>query len=101
MCNICNQKSNYRESLRVHGRPPRKFFICLHCTAEVQGTYNPDGSVHEFPAPKSRGGSTVITLRLSDAQLEAFLHLGKTSREIFELGLETYKSSQKYLKSTL
>ena len=59
--------------------------------------YEEDGSVHEFLTSKYKGGSTVVTLRLSDSQLHEFSETGKTSREIFELGLETYKNSMEHL----
>lgn len=97
MCSICKTKSNYIESSRIHGRPPRKFFICTKCGCEVQGVYNLDGTVREFSTSVYKGGSHVVTLRLSDIQITEFEHTGKSSREIFELGLETYKKS---IKST-
>lgn len=99
MCSLCGVKSTYRESHRPHGRYPRKFFICSQCEGEVQGVYRLDGSVHEFSTSVYKGGSHVVTLRLSDSQLELFNSMGKTSREVFELGLETYKSSLRYLSS--
>lgn len=97
MCNICKVKSEYKESTRTHGRPPRKFFTCSRCGEDVQGVYDADGNVREFSTSSYRGGSHVVTLRLSDIQLTEFSKLGKTSREIFELGLETYKNSRRYL----
>lgn len=97
MCKICKVKSGYNESGRKHGRPPRKFFICLSCGCEVQGVYNIDGTVHEFSTSVYKGGSHIITLRLSDFQLSEFEKTGKSSREIFELGLESYKKSLKCL----
>lgn len=93
MCMKCKTRSTYTESKIAHGLPPRKFFLCTNCGCKVQGVYNPDGTVHEFSTSKYKGGSNVVTLRLSDSQLHEFSETGKTSREIFELGLETYKSS--------
>lgn len=91
MCLKCKRNTNYKESPRAHKLPPRKFFICLFCGEEVQGVYKVDGSVHEFQTSRYKGGSTVVTLRLNDLQLQTFYKTGKTSREIFELGLEMYK----------
>lgn len=92
MCLKCKRKTTYKESSRIHGKPPRKFFICCFCGEEVQGVYRLDGSVHEFPTSAYKGGSHVVTLRLSDVQLDEFKATNQTSRSIFELGLETYKS---------
>ncbi len=95
MCKKCKNKVEYRESNRAHKRPPRKFFICSFCDAEVQGVYNVDGTVHEFSTSVYKGGSHTVPTRLSDEQFKYFKSLGKTSREVFELGLETYKNTQK------
>ncbi len=98
MCKHCKVTSPYVPSSRVHGKYPIvQFKLCKSCGKEVQGTINIDGSFCEFTTSVYKGGSNVVTLRLSDLQLEQFHSTGKTSREIFELGLEKYKSNSKHL----
>jgi hypothetical protein len=89
MCLNCGKKSNYRPSSRIHGSPPKKFFICASCSSEVQGVENADGSIHEFPTGKYRGGTNMVSLRLNDNQHDQFKSTGLTSRQVFELGLTT------------
>ncbi len=95
MCLTCKTSSPYIMSTKIHGKHPIiQFRKCKHCKTEVQGSLNFDGTFHEFSTSVYKGGSNLITLRLSDLQLTQFQATGKTSREIFELGLEMYKNSQ-------
>ena len=100
MCNLCKVQSSYLPSPRLHGKHPMvQFRLCKHCGKEVQGSISIDGSFHEFSTSVYRGGSNKLSLQVSDRQFAEFRSTGKTVREIFELGLETYKSSLRYLDS--
>ncbi len=90
-CFTCGFSKRFVPSKRPHGRPPRKFWICTSCKAENQGVLQPNGKIKLFNTSVPRGGTHVISLRLSDAQLQEFIETKQTSRAIFELGLNVYK----------
>lgn len=60
MCLKCNEKSKYKNSNRIHKRPPRVFVDCLNCGATVQAVLLPDGSVHEFSTNRKKADSKTL-----------------------------------------
>jgi transcription elongation factor Elf1 len=86
-CPACNQPTTYTESPRQHGRVGRAFVICQKCGAEVQAIIQ-NGKVK---CAWYRGGTHVITLRLSDAEMKRRAKAKKgntTDREIYLAGLQ-------------
>ena len=87
-CPACGEPTTFRLSDREHGQPGRSFVVCVRCKREMQAVIK-DGKVTSVWGYK--GGSRVITLRLSDEEMEKrrkMKALGYADRQIYITGLD-------------
>jgi hypothetical protein len=88
ICPSCKQETTFKQSPRKHGREGRIFVICKSCDTELQAItrYGKVQSVWGY-----KGGTNVVTLRLSDAEMTRRASLKAkrlTDREIYLVGLD-------------
>jgi hypothetical protein len=88
-CPSCKQETTFLKSTRKHGREGRAFVICKNCGEELQAVIR-YGKVQTVWGYK--GGTHVVTLRLSDAEMSQRATLkkrkGLTDRSIYRAGMK-------------
>lgn len=89
-CPACKRQAEFKLSVRPHGQKGKSFAICSACGRECQAVFQDGKAVRVWGY---KGGSNVVTLRLSDAEMkirERLKSQGKTDRDIYLEGMSTW-----------